>query len=229
MKSNVILKSSDRDLFGVIIRQSTDKMFLSVTDLQKSYEKARWVHGWSDRRISDILQNTSVQERLYYLLTESDLVKTSLSAFMEISKKEGIVKLLKKLNVWKTTGKGDNKQVVCNPYVWILLAMELNPMIYAKVVMWLTDSLVFDRIDAGTEYKPMNSAIKTIVNLPNYPEYAIKINKAVFGTHISGIRNIASSKELKKIADIERSIITAIEMKWINNETQLLEYLNKIK
>jgi hypothetical protein len=105
--------------------------------------------------------------------------------------------------------------------------MELNPMIYAKVIIWLTDSLIFDRIDAGSEYLPMNAAISKIVKSPNYAEYARLINKKVFGQHISGMRNLASAKELRQISDIEKQIISAIDMEWIKTENDLLKYLKK--
>jgi hypothetical protein len=86
---------------------------------------------------------------------------------------------------------------------------------------------VFDRIDAGSEYMPMNAAIKKIVHNPNYPEYAKLINKKVFGQHLSGMRNLASAKELRLITDIEKTIISAIEMGWIKNEKEILEFLKK--
>lgn len=227
MKSNVVLSSSDRELFGVTIRQNTKEQFLSVTDLQNAYEKARWMHGWSEKRISDILNYGDTKERLYYILDNQGLIKTSLSVFMDMVDREGITKVLKGLGVYKTTGRGATKTVMADPYIWILLAMELNPMIYAKVVIWLTDSLIFDRIDAGAEYLPMNSAIKTIIEQPDYAKFARLINQKVFGRHLTGMRNLASAKELRKIADIEKMVTQAIEMGWIKNEENLLEYLNK--
>lgn len=229
MKSNVVLKSTDRDLFGVTIRQQTKGSLFSVTDLQKSYEKARWVHGWTDRRISDIMQSNSVQERIYYLLYERGIIKAELPVFMEMTNKEGIVKVLKGLGVWKTTGKGENKTVICDPYIWVLLAMELNPKIYAKVVLWLTDSLVFDRLEAGGEYLPMNAAIKKILGTPDYPKFARAINERVFGQHQPGMRNIASASELRKIADIEKFIINAIENGWLKTEEQILNAIINYK
>lgn len=223
MKSNVILKSTDRILFGVTIHQSTKDQLFSVSDLQKAYETGRWQHGWSDRRINDILQYVPVQERLFYLLHEKGSIKTTLPAFMEMVKKEGIVKVLKGVGLWKATGRGENKMVMCDPYVWVLLAMELNPIIYAKVVMWLTDTLIYDRIDAGNEFMPMNSAIKEVVKSPDYPSFAKTINNKVFGRHQSGMRNLASAKELRKIADIEKFIIQAIKNKFITNEAQIIK------
>lgn len=229
MKTSVILSSSDRDLFGITIRQNTKEQFLSITDLQKAYETARWQYGWSDKRISDILSGITTKERLYYLLKERGLVKAEITVFMEMVEKEGITQSLKGLNVYKTTGRGENKQVMADPYVWMLLAMELNPMLYAKVIVWLTDTLIFDRIEAGGEFLPMNSAIKMIVQKPDYPKYSMSINKKVFGKHISGMRNLASAKELRKIADIEKFITQSIEMGFLRNENDVLLAIEKFK
>ena len=103
--------------------------------------------------------------------------------------------------------------------------MELNPKIYGTVVMWLTDSLVFNRLEAGTEYLPMNESISKIIDKPEYFKYAILINKKVFGRHITGIRNLSNTAELRKIADIEKTVITAIENNWIKNEADLIKFL----
>lgn len=229
MKSNVILSSTDRELFNVTIRQNTKGEFLSVTDLQRAYETARWQYGWSEKKINDVLSWTSTKERIYHLLVEANIIKTSLNLFMEMVEKEGITRVLKGLNVYKTTGRGSDKQVMCDPYIWTLLAMELNPMIYAKVVVWLTDSLIFQRIEAGNEYMPMNAAIKRVVKEPNYPKYAKLINEKVFGQHQTGMRNLASAKELRKIADVEKFIIQAIDMGFLksdNDITKAIENFN---
>lgn len=221
MKTNITMLSKDRNLFGITIKQQTKNSFISVTDLQKAYDKARWQYGWTDRRINDILSSINTKERVYHLLNERDMIKTGFPAFMEIVDKEGIVKVLKGLGVWQTTGRGENKSVYSDPYIWVLLAMELNPLLYAKTVIYLTDTLIFDRIEAGTEFKPMNSAIKNIIEKPNYPAYAKAINERVFGFHQTGMRQLASSKELKRISDIEKFIIQSIGMRFIKNEKDL--------
>ena len=226
MKNNIILSSTDRELFGITIRQNTKESFLSVSDLQKAYEKARWVYGWSDKRINDILSSIDTKERIYYLLKERDLIKAEIPVFMEMVNKEGLTKVLKGLGLYKTTGRGENKSVMSDPYIWVLLAMELNPMLYAKVIIWLTDSLIFDRIEAGNEYLPMNAKIKDIIKSPDYPKYAKLINTKVFGEHKTGMRNLASAKELRNIAEIEKTIITAIDNNWIKNENELIKFLS---
>jgi hypothetical protein len=223
MKTKVVLKSSDRDLFGVVIKQETQTSFLSVTDLQKAYEKARWAYGWSDRRVSDVMGSIDTKERVYYILKERDLVKAEISVFMEMVEKEGITKVLKGLGLYKTTGRGENKTVMADPYVWMLLAMELNPMLYAKVVVWMTDTLMFDRVDAGNEFLPMNAAIKSVCHAPDYPRFARAINIKVFGEHKTAMRNLASAKELRKIADIEKFITNAIKQGWLKTEDSIAE------
>lgn len=223
MKTNLILSSTDRELFGITIRQSTKEQFLSVSDLQKSYEKARWMHGWSERSVNWIMQTQDFKERVFYLLENKGLIKVCFNSFIEMIDKEGIAKVLKGLGVYKTTGARQNKQVMADPYIWVLLAMELNPMIYAKVIIWLTDSLIFDRIEAGSEYLPMNSAIKKIVANPDYPLIAKSINIKVFGQHQAGMRNLASAKELRAIADIEKFIIKSIEHGFLKNQNDIIK------
>ena len=222
MESNVIMKSKDRELFGIVIKQETKTGFLSVSELQKAYEIARWQYGWSDKRISDIMQSDAFKERTYYLLYNQGVIKTGFSAFIEMVENEGIAKVLKGLGVYKTTGARQNKVTFANPYIWILLAMELNPMIYAAVVTWLTDTLIFDRIEAGDEFRPMNNAIKKIIPNPDYKKYAIAINQRVFGKHLTGMRNLASAQELRKITKIEQFISQGINMNMIKDESQTM-------
>lgn len=229
MQTNVTMLSPDRNLFGVTIKQNTKEQSLSVTDLQKAYETARWQYGWSDKRVNDILSGATTKERIYHLLNERGLIKTEITAFMEMVEREGIVKCLKGLKVWKATGRGENKSVYADPYIWVLLAMELNPLLYAKVVIWITDTLIFDRIEAGTEYMPMNTAIKSLINNPDYAKYAKAINERVFGKHITGARQLASSEQLKKIAAIERFVINAIEMGLIKTDNDLLNVIKNYK
>jgi hypothetical protein len=104
--------------------------------------------------------------------------------------------------------------------------MELNPMIYAKVVIWLTDSLIFDRLEAGGETKPLNRALCKVLNgniqKDSYPKMYNAINTRVYGEPKSGMRNLASSAQLKMIADIEKFISSAVDMGWLKTEEDML-------
>ncbi|WP_284461269.1 hypothetical protein [Chryseobacterium sp.] len=224
------MRSSDRILFGTIIKQNTkDGQMLSVSDLQNAYNSARFQYGWSERRISDIMKYHDFQERCYHLLNERGIIKTTIIVFMQMIEKEGVVKVLKGLGVWKTGGRGENKSTYSDPYIWVLLAMELNPLIYAKVVIWLTDSLIMNRIIAGSEFKPMNSAINRIISNPNYPMYTRLINLKVFGKHEKGLRDTASEDQLHYLFEMERFIIQSIDMGIINNEVQLIKVIDLYK
>jgi hypothetical protein len=225
MKTNVTMKSQDREVFGIKVRQETKNGFMSVTDLQQAYEKARWMHGWSDRSIHTVLQASGTQEKVYHLLKERNLINLGFPNFTELVESEGLITVMKGLGVWKTTGRGTNRNVVCDPYVWTLLAMELNPMLYAKVIIWLTDSLIFDRMEAGDKFKPMNSAISRLLEKPDYPKYAREINFRVFGEHIQGMRNLASAKELRLISEIENTVTKAIEHGWVKSEEEILKLI----
>ena len=66
MKNNVVLKSTDINLFGITIEQNTKDYFLSVSSLQKAYDVARWQYGWSDRKVADIMQTKEFKERVFY-------------------------------------------------------------------------------------------------------------------------------------------------------------------
>lgn len=225
MKTNVTMKSQDREVFGIKVRQETKNGFMSVTDLQQAYEKARWMYGWSERHINTILQVESTRLKVYHLLHERGFIKVGIPTFTELADSQGIVNYLKNLGVWKTTGRGENRNVVCDPYIWTLLAMELNPMLYAKVVIWLTDSLIFDRMEAGDKFKPMNSAISRLLEKPDYPKYATEINLRVFREHFGGIRNLASAKELRLISEIENTVTKAIEHGWVKSEEEILKLI----
>ena len=230
MKTNIVMKSADRNLFGIIIKQNTKNgQSLSVTDLIKAYEKARFQYGWSEKNISMIMNSQGFIERVYHILNERGMIKVSFLSFMEFIKNEGFIKVLKGLGVWKTTGRGENKATYADPYIWVLLAMELNPLIYAKVVMWLTDSLIFNRILAGSEFVPMNRAIASIIPNPEYSLYCQEINNKVFGRHERGIRDTATDKELRLISDIEKFIIQLIEQGILTNEQQLLRVITNYK
>jgi len=218
MKTNVILRSSDRRLFGVTIKQQTKGEFLSVSDLQKAFEVGKWQNGWAGQTYNQLLHTESAAKKCYSVLKECDLIDCDISKFMELVEKETLLKVLKKLGVWKVTGRGDNRSVMTHPYIWMTIALELNYALYGKVIKWLTDTLVFDRIEAGSEYRPMNAAIKGIVRCPDYPKYARLINQKVFGEHQTGMRNLASASELRRIADIEKFVTQGIQMGMITHE-----------
>lgn len=223
MKTNITMRSTDRKLFGITVRQETQTNFLSISDLQISYDTARSIHGWNDKRINDILSSSTNSERIYYILESQGLINTGFSAFMENIESDGILKVLKSINAYKTTGRGDNKTTMCNPYIWVLIAMELNPMLYAKVMTWLTDSLIINRIEAGDFYKDFSRAIRKFG--PDYVKVAKALNYVVFNRHEPGIRNSATKEQLNDLVDLEKKMAFAIDTDFIKSQTELIDRL----
>lgn len=235
MKTNVTMKSEDRNLFGVIIRQETKTGFLNVSDLTRAYEIERSKKGWSYRRVAEVFESTHNSERVFYILqkqgyfadTEYDSIKGGIPHFMKHIEKQGLVKTLKQLKSYKTTGRGDNKSVWADPYVWMLIAMELHPEIYATTVCWLADKLILNRIEAGNMYKGLTKAVSRFENV-DYSGLAKALNFVVFNEHETGIRNSASQQQLKQLEDLEKYLATSIEMGHIVSFNDLIQELREM-
>lgn len=232
MKTNIIMKSEDRSLFGVIIRQETKTGFLNVSDLTRAYEVERSKKGWSYRRSDEIFDSIVNAERIYYILqkqgyfisTEYDSIKGGIPHFMKDVEKQGLVKVLKQLKAYKTTGRGSNKAVCADPYIWMLIAMELHPEIYATTVCWLADKLILNRIEAGNMYKGLTRAVTRFDNV-DYSGLAKALNFVIFNEHETGIRNAASQEQLKQLEDLEKYLATSIEMRHIVSFDELIQEL----
>lgn len=212
----------NRELYGIVIRQETKTGFMSLTDLQEAYTHARVANGWCDKRIDHILKQDENSERIYYLLKEQKIINVSIDTFMKKVGDNGIVRVLKESGAYRTTGRGDNKRVMCNPYIWVLVAMELNPQLYAKVVTWLTDRLILNRIEAGNFYKSLSSAL-TRIESPDYKAIAIALNKKIFGRHELGIRNTGSETQLEELARLEDRVAFAIERGYVKSNSEIIK------
>lgn len=227
MKTNVTMISEDRKLFGVIIRQDTKTSFMSLTDLQEAYSIKRVEEKWKEKRVEDILSNKNSSERIYYILEKQGyLVNTPLPVFMEMVEKESLVKIMKRVGAYKTTGRGENRRTMCNPYIWVLVALELNPMLYAEVVMWLTDKLILNRIEAGDRYNMLSRAVATLPD-PDYVKMAKGLNWIVFNKHETMIRNKATQDQLKELEMLQAGLAFYIEMGDVKTFGDLLKLMRR--
>lgn len=220
MKSNQVMITQDRELFGVKIRQETKTGMLNLSDLQQAYGIARIEHGWSERNLTEVLNSVTNSERLFYVLEKQGFIKVDISSFMNEYRKSP-AKYLKSIGVYKASGARSNKTVWCNPYVWMMVALEMNPMLYANVITWLTDKLILNRIEAGDFYKDFTKQISKWN--PDYVQVAKGLNYIIFGKHKNGIRNNATEKQLKELVDIQKNLAFAIKKGYIKSESQLLE------
>lgn len=228
MKTNVTMVSKDRDLFGVTIKQDTKTSFMSLTDLQEAYTRKRIEMGWNDKRIENILSNKESAERIYYVLEKQGyFVKTGFPVFMEMVGKESLIKVMKKVGAYKTVGKGANRRTICNPYIWVLVAMELNPMLYAEVVTWLTDKLILNRIEAGDKYNILARAVAKFKDV-DYSKMAKGLNWIVFNEHQSMIRNTATQEQLKELEQLQSNLAFYIDMGHVGSFEDLLKIMRDL-
>lgn len=228
MKTNVIMKSSDRNLFGVVIKQDTKTSFMSLTDLQEAYSMKRMQEGWQEKRIENILSNKSSAERIYYILSKRGYIKNKkLDEFIKEVNDTSLIKVLKKYKAYKTVGTRYEKRVSCDPYVWILVAMELNPMLYAETIMWLTDSLILNRIEAGDRYNTLSRSAAKLKDV-DYSKMAKALNWIVFNQHETAIRNKASKEQLKELEELQIKLSVLIDMGYVKTFEELLEVMRKI-
>lgn len=223
----MIMLSPDRELFGVKIRQETKTGFLNLSDLQNAYNTARPLNDWTDKQVLELITRRENRERIYYILSEQGIINLTLSKFIESCEESGTTKYLKTLGVYKTKGARKNKTTWCNPYIWVLAAMELNPMIYAKTVIWLADNLIISRIEAGNLYRGFTSALTAFPDV-NFAQIAKALNWIVFGKHEAGIRQTATASQLNELADIEKKMAWAIDMGYIETQEALLAELRKV-
>jgi hypothetical protein len=230
MKTNITLLSPDRNLFGITIKQETSTGFLSLSDLQEAYTKARFVNGWSHKEVQQIIQQKENMERVYYILFERNIINLDFTRFMQECQNIGFLKFLKKIGVYKTTGARQTKSTYCDPYIWVLIAMELSPMLYAKVTIWLTDKLILNRIEAGNFYKSLSRSLgkfKTSGEQIDYVKLAKALNHKIFGRHETGIRNLATKEQLQKLYELESNLAFAIDMGYIAKFDDVINALNK--
>lgn len=223
------MKSNDRLLFGTVIRQETKTGFLNLTDLQQCFEKIRIKKGWTNKNIQELISRRENVERIFYILEKQSSITLDISEFIEIVDNKGIATALKSFGEYRTTGARHTKTTWVNPYIWVLIALELSPEFYANAVTWLADKLILNRIEAGNLYKALSSSIsKFNPDTNQYIQLAKALNYIVFNKHEAGIRNLATTKQLKEMEDLEKKMAFAIDMNYITSFDMLLNELRKI-
>jgi hypothetical protein len=229
MKTNVVMKSSDRTLFGAIVRQETKTSMLNIPDLEAISAKRNAMAGYTIKQIGEVMARPQNLERIFYILKKQNVITLDMSKFIEYVENNGITTTLKTFGSWKTTGARHTKTSWANPYIWMLLALEMSPEVYGEAVIWLSDKLIINRIEAGNMYLGLTNAIaKWNPDGNQYATLAKALNFIVFNRHEPGIRNTATANELKQLEDLEKKMVFAIEMGYIKSFDNLLSELRRI-
>lgn len=227
MKTNVVMKSNDRHLFGSLIRQETKTGFLNLSDLQDCFDGIRISKGWTNKHIPELISRRENVERIYYILVKQNVITVDLSTFIEQIETKGVATVLKSYGAYRTTGARQTKTTWVNPYIWILIALELSPEFYATAITWITDKLILNRIEAGNFYVDLSRAIAKFKE-PNYIEIAKAINYVVFNRHEPGIRNTGTTEQLKELKEVESRLAFAIDMGYITSQDQLIKEMRRM-
>ena len=228
MKTNVVMVSPDRELCGVTIRQDTKSGFLCLTDLQEAYTRERLKKGWHDKRIENILSNKSSAERIYYILSKQGyLNETSYEDFIHEVDKNSLIKTMKKYKAYKTVGARSDKRVICDSYIWVMVALELNPELFAMVIMWVTDKLIINRIEVGDRYNTLARAVAKFDDV-DYPAMAKALNWIVFNKHETNLRNKATQEQLKELETLQANLAFSIDSGYIENFDDLIKTMRNL-
>lgn len=233
MKSNVVLQSKDRVLLGMNVSVMSKDGYICITDAVSAMNKKRKEKGLKERWINEIMLTSSFRERCFELFNK--LNDRDLLSRRNLGLKDNILNIrsvmdLGKLDLAYKKGKGVDQKWFVNPYLFVMIALEMDPEIYAEVVIWLTDGLIENRNEAGDAYVRMCSAISRIVPnkddlKDNIKRVAKAINFIVFNKHEDGIRNTASKDELNDIIAIENVIASVIDDGFIKDYNSLISYL----
>lgn len=227
-------KLMERPLMGATVRQRIENNQLCLTDLAQIYEAERIKNGWVEKRLDHFFNRDSEIEYIIELLDlQGIFINVQKHTFIEQAKNQGLIKALKDIGQYKVTGRGDNKAIFCNHYIFIAVAQWLSPRFRAIVTMWATDTLILNRIEAGQDYTQLCSVISGYI-VPKisdnakkfiYSNFAKLINKKVFGTHSDNLRQIASKEQLQELNKIQTKLSALIEVGYISSYQEAKQYL----
>lgn len=234
METNVLMQSKDRVLSGVNISVMPKDGYICLTDATKALNEKRLKKGLMPKKVNDIMSTLAFRERIIDLSNE--LINNELWRSINIRLQESSLIIsslhdLKKLGLAYRKGKREDQKWFVEPYVFSMIALEMDSAFYAKVIVWLNDGLIQIRNDAGDSYKKMCSSIDKLIprneRVDRFKEVARAINHIVFNYHEEGIRNKASLKELSDITFLENSIYSIINNELILDFESLISYLRR--
>ena len=174
MKTEVIMK---RELFDETISQSSKTGFFSATDLATSGNKWRASKGLSYFKLNEFLRNKKTKEFMEFLSNEYGVIKIN--------------------------SKGRNSHTWVHPYLFIDIALAINPKLKVVVYKWIFDELIKYRNNSGDSYKKLTGSIVLMLS-----------NKSNFKKEISKV-----AKRIKKECDVDD---------WQNANEEQLKLRDKI-
>jgi SOS response regulatory protein OraA/RecX len=205
MKTNQIMH---RPFLNFTVRQMHKTGFINATDVTEIYNRIRTAEGKAPKRLTQYFENKDTAEFMTELCHELNLQGKSKggdSCFSLLNPSD--LKIIKR-------GK-DNSGTWLHPYLFVDYAMWLNPKFRAKVVIWISDNLLFYRDSGGEAYKEMCHALDMKFGIGKkyweYAKVARRIAYKVFGTEDIDQWNYGSQESQYKRETLQRRVISAVE------------------
>ena len=179
MKTEVLM---ERKLMGMVVHQKSKSEYLSITDLVKAGNAWRAAKGMP-------------------LFNEKKWLVTSKT-------KEFICELESQTGeTVKISARGRGQHTWAHPYLFIDMALAINPKLKVDAYKWLYDSLLKYRNESGDSYRRMSgTVVNRIDNKSTYVKKQIEIAKKI--QVACGVSDWQSASESKLVMrdNIHRSI-----------------------
>ncbi len=202
MKSSVVMI---RSMGGFDVAQRTKDGFFNATTLIKQWNSVR---GNPKRDLSRFWESAKVKD------------------FMEALAEEVNLDTPEMLYVKSRASRGKNAGTWVHPYLFIKLAMWINPVFEVQVVKFVYDQLIELRHKAGDNYRSLGASAAIYPNV-NYPFLAKALNYNVFNKHFRDIRQTATPDQLDEMQKLEEQLAFAIDMGYIKTFDQLINDLRR--
>ena len=196
-----------------VLQRTTDSYFDANALLHQ------WNKNNKRRRMDDFLNSSNTKEFI-------DALKDEVIANGELSPL-GDIQLVKTISSRMTKSGKARAQIYMHPYLFFKFAMWINPKFEIQVINFVYDQLIEFRHEAGDNYNILTEAVAKLKNV-NYSEIATAMQWIVFNKRGKDLRQSASQKELKEMAELEKKVAFMIDMGFVIDQTQLMLALRKI-
>lgn len=234
MKTNVRLIPETRELLGKKVTVMPKDGFICITEAMQALTDKREEMGLAPRQLSHLMESKDFQERIKELVNQLNsrglLVRCRKPYASKNTPSMSNLYDFYKLGLAYKRGKGEDQKWFINPYLFIMISLELDPEIYATVILWISEGFIEDRNMAGDAYVQMSAALyKMVDDRDNFKDYISRVAKAinfiVFNKHEDGIRNTATRNQLNEIVTLENEIHCLLRDEFIKDYQGLIKYM----
>lgn len=204
-----------------IIQRTADGMFDANALLKQWNEN----NPNKQRRIDKFLNNKETKEFIEALVDDIQVSENQPNVKNDIS--TSVLKIVKPRGV-KGGGRTEGA-VWMHPLLFMNFAMYLNPRFKVTVLKMVADQLIEYRNKVADMWKEWNAMVARFGgnDTETFKRLARCLNKAVFGYHKEGMRDFATSEELREMARIQAEILQLIKLGYINNLKGVIKHLEK--